>query len=271
MADPTSTGRRPLTIARIIGVLERGGAQLSALRLSAALRSEGFDTRLYAGDATDEGIALAAAFDVPVETFARDAHLQWVPSTDFAAWLRPRLADADLVHAHMFGAWWAAAAAVPDGVPLVASEHNAMTWPYGDHVAQARAAAGRLAAFFAHGPAARGFAESLGVPESRMLEGRSIVDGFDARPLPGLPSLRVTFAGRLHPEKGVDVLLEALALLPDPPTTLLLGDGPLRESLTARSRALGLSDRVLLPGWVRSPGSYISGANLHVVPSREEA
>src|SRR6476469_3538410 len=189
MADPTSTGRRPLTIARIIGVLERGGAQLSALRLSAALRSEGFDTRLYAGDATDEGIALAAAFDVPVETFARDAHLQWVPSTDFAAWLRPRLADADLVHAHMFGAWWAAAAAVPDGVPLVASEHNAMTWPYGDHVAQARAAAGR------------GFAESLGVPERRILEGRSIVDGFDARPLPGLPSLSVTFDERVHPEK----------------------------------------------------------------------
>ena len=87
-----------------------------------------------------------------------------------------------------------------------------------------------------------------------MREGRSIVDGFDARPLPGLPRLRVTFAGRLHPEKGVDVLLEALALLPDPPTTLLLGDGPLRESLTARSHALGLSDRVLLPGWVRSPG-----------------
>ncbi|GGN06081.1 hypothetical protein GCM10009721_37020 [Terrabacter tumescens] len=271
MADLTSAGRRPLTIARVIGVLERGGAQLSALRLSAALRSEGFDTRLYAGDATDEGIALAAAFDVPVETFARDAHLQWVPSTDFAQWLRPRLADADLVHAHMFGAWWAAAAVVPDGVPLVASEHNAMTWPYGDHVAQARAAAGRLAAFFAHGPAARGFAESLGVPQSRRLEGRSIVDGFDARPLPGLPSPRVTFAGRLHPEKGVDVLLEALALIPDPPVTLLLGDGPLRESLTARSRTLGLADRVLLPGWVRSPGSYISGASLHVVPSREEA
>ena len=87
----------------------------------------------------------------------------------------------------------------------------------------------------------------------------------------GLPSPRVTFAGRLHPAKGPDVLLEALAMLPDPPATLLLGDGPLRESLTARSIALGLADRVLLPGWVRSPGSYIAGASVHVVPSREEA
>ena len=271
MADGPSTSARPLTVARVIGVLERGGAQLSALRLSAALRSEGFVTRLYAGDATDEGIELAASFDIPVETFARDAHLQWVPSGDFAAWLRPRLAGADLVHAHMFGAWWAAAAAMPDEVPLVASEHNAVTWPYGDHVSQARAAVARISAFFAHGPAARAFADSLGVPAERLFEGRSIIEGFDARALPGLPSPRVTFAGRLHPEKGPDVLLEALALLRDPPATLLLGDGPLRESLTARSLALGLADRVHLPGWVRSPGSYIAGATVHVVPSREEA
>jgi glycosyltransferase involved in cell wall biosynthesis len=270
MADQPSTGSR-LNVVRVIGVLERGGAQLSALRLSVALRSHGIVTRLYAGDATAEGLALAAAFDVPAEAFAQQAHLQWVPSTDFAEWLRARLADAELVHAHMFGAWWAAAVAAPDGLPLVASEHNAVTWPYGDFVTEARAAVPRVAVFFTHGPAARTFADSLGVPAERLLEGRSIVEGFDARPPPGLPSPRVTFAGRLHPAKGPDVLLEALAMLPDPPATLLLGDGPLRESLTARSIALGLADRVLLPGWVRSPGSYIAGASVHVVPSREEA
>ena len=103
MADQPSTGSR-LTVVRVIGVLERGGAQLSALRLSVALRSHGIVTRLYAGDATAEGLALAAAFDVPAEAFAQQAHLQWVPSTDFAEWLRARLADAELVHAHMFGA-----------------------------------------------------------------------------------------------------------------------------------------------------------------------
>src|SRR5436305_14389640 len=32
-------------------------------------------------------------------------NLQWVPEPRFAAWLAPRLAAADLVHAHMFGAW----------------------------------------------------------------------------------------------------------------------------------------------------------------------
>jgi len=151
MADQPSTGSR-LNVVRVIGVLERGGAQLSALRLSFALRSHGIVTRLYAGDATAEGLALAAAFDVPAEAFAQQAHLQWVPSTDFAEWLRARLADAELVHAHMFGAWWAAAVAAPDGLPLVASEHNAVTWPYGDFVTAARAAVPRVTAFFTHGP-----------------------------------------------------------------------------------------------------------------------
>jgi hypothetical protein len=41
----------------------------------------------------------------------------------------PRLASADLVHAHMFGAWWAAAQVVPSRVPLVAGEHNAYNRP----------------------------------------------------------------------------------------------------------------------------------------------
>ena len=53
-------------------------------------------------------------------------------------WLTPRLADAPIVHAHMFGAWWAAGRAMPAGVPLVASEHNDLTWPAGG-------AAGRVA------------------------------------------------------------------------------------------------------------------------------
>ena len=46
----------------------------------------------------------------------------------FVAWLVPRLRDADVVHAHMLGAWWAAATAAPDDVPLIASEHNGYAW-----------------------------------------------------------------------------------------------------------------------------------------------
>lgn len=117
--------------------MEAGCAQLSALRLSFALRQHGIFTRcLLAGEATTTGLNLARRFGIPAYVFCEPNGLQWRPSTAFAAWPADRLADADLVHAHMshmFGAWWAAAQVVPDGVPPVASEHNVTTWPYGDY------------------------------------------------------------------------------------------------------------------------------------------
>jgi hypothetical protein len=50
-----------MRLVRVLGVLEPGGAQLSALRLSAALRRLGVVTTLLAGDATPAGLALACA------------------------------------------------------------------------------------------------------------------------------------------------------------------------------------------------------------------
>ena len=111
-----------LRVVRVLGVLEPGGAQLSALRLSAALREHGVATTLLAGDATPPGMALAARYGCPADAFrvselANPCSLQWTPEPAFADWLGPRLAPADLVHAHMVGAWWAAAQAVPPLVP----------------------------------------------------------------------------------------------------------------------------------------------------------
>jgi hypothetical protein len=51
-----------MTVVRVLGVLEAGGAQLSALWLSAALRRRGVATTLLAGDATPAGLALAARY-----------------------------------------------------------------------------------------------------------------------------------------------------------------------------------------------------------------
>ncbi|MBA2389335.1 MAG: glycosyltransferase [Geodermatophilaceae bacterium] len=266
-----------MDVVRVIGVLEEGGGQLSALRLSRGLRAHGIDTvRLLAGDATVGGVALARRYGVEVETFVdprsgQHLALQWRYSADFADWLAPRLAGADLVHAHMAGAWMAAATVVGRGVPLVASEHNAVTWPCGDLAGPAEAAATRIDAFFAHGPAARDFARSLGLSKAVLHEGCSAVEGLDATPLPGLSTPRLTYTGRLHWEKGPDILLEALALLRTPVCAYLIGNGPAAGHLAAQVRALGLSDSVHLIGWSPEPAAYVAGAAVHVVPSREEA
>jgi len=263
-------------VVRILGTLEPGGAQLSALWLSVALRRHGVATTLLAGDTTPAGLRLAARYGQPAdacrvsEVLPPDS-LQWTPAPWFAGWLSPRLVHADLVHAHMVGAWWAAARVLPPHVPLVASEHNQMSWPCGDHTPEARDAARRVGMFFAHGPAARAWAARIGLDDGRLRDGRSSVRGLSARPLPGLPSPRLTFAGRLRGDKAPDVLVEALALLHVPPPAYLVGDGPLRGDLIRLAAARGLESVVRLPGWSYEPGPYIAGASVHVVPSREES
>ncbi len=106
-----------MRVVRILGALEPGGAQLSALWLSVALRRHGIATTLLAGDATPSGLELAARYGLPADAYrvsevlAPDS-LQWTPAPEFADWLGPRLARAGLVDAQMVGAWWAAARAV---------------------------------------------------------------------------------------------------------------------------------------------------------------
>ena len=265
-----------MRVARILGTLEPGGAQLFALRLSAELRRHGVATTLLAGDATPSGLALAARYGLPADAYRvsdvlAPGSLQWTPAPDFAGWLGPRLAGADLVHAHMVGAWWAAARAVPPHVPLVASEHNQMSWPDGDHTPQAREAARRVDMFFAHGPMVRAWAAGIGLDDGRLRRGRSSVEGLPARPLLGLPSPRLTFAGRFREDKAPDVLVEALALVAAPPPAYLVGDGPQRGALIRLVRARGLEAVVHLPGWSYEPARYIAGSSVHVVPSREES
>jgi glycosyltransferase involved in cell wall biosynthesis len=258
-------------VVRVIAKLEPGGAQLSAFRLTRALEHHGIRCRFIAGDASPAGLRLARTHGIEVESFSEGLDLQWTPSERFAAWLAPRLRDADLVHAHMFGAWWAAARGLEAPVPLVASEHNAFTWPGSSHAGAARDALRRVDRFFAHGPAAGAYVRGLGLPVERLAAGASPVDGFASRPLADLPAPRIVYAGRLAPDKGPDLLLEALARISGPPPAYLVGSGVLESSLRERIIALGLTDIVQLPGWQLRPGRWIAGASAFVVPSREEA
>src|SRR3954453_594316 len=261
-----------MRLTRVIAKLERGGAQLGVLRVTGPLRRLGISTRVIAGYATREGRRQFAAAGLHAEVWPDGAAaLQYAPRLEFAEWLQPRLGDADVVHAHMFGGWWAAAHAVAPGTPLVASEHNALRWPSEPPAAELRSALLRVDLMFAHGPSTRALFADLGVGPDRLRSGASAIEGIDARPRRGLPSPRIVFAGRLHEEKGPDLLIEALALLPDPPPTLILGTGPFERPLRRLARDRRVDRRVRFCGWRPDAPRYIAGSSVCVVPSRHDA
>jgi glycosyltransferase involved in cell wall biosynthesis len=92
-------------------------------------------------------------------------------------------------------------------------------------------------------------------------------------PLAGPPT--VAFAGRLVPEKGVDVLLRAFARvagrLPDA-RLLVAGDGPERGRLDALAASLGLAERATFLGHLSRPDAEAAfgGAWVQAIPSTWE-
>jgi glycosyltransferase involved in cell wall biosynthesis len=81
------------------------------------------------------------------------------------------------------------------------------------------------------------------------------------------------FVGRLVAYKGVDVLLEAMRGVPA--VALLVGNGPQREALQQKAKALGLSDRVKFLGEVTDDelAALYHACDIFVLPSitRQEA
>lgn len=260
-----------MLIARVIAKLEPGGAQLSLLRVARALAGRGHETRLLVGFASEAGVELARAHGLEPELMRAGEDLQWRCDPAFAAWLEPRLKGPDLVHAHMFGAWWAAGHAAPPGVPLAASEHNDLAWPGESCWTEMAQVVGRVDRFYAHSPGARAGVLRAGMAEDRVVLGVSPVEGFGAQQRPGLPSPRILYTGRLAVDKGPDVLVEAVARMVAPPPVLMLGAGALEAKLRAQISEAGLRDVVRLHGWIADPAPWVSGASVQVCPSRDEA
>ena len=82
----------------------------------------------------------------------------------------------------------------------------------------------------------------------------------------------VSFVGRLVPDKGVDVLLDAVARMPGRVGALIVGEGPEEGALRAQARRLGLDDRVRFHGPLPMEGVAValSAGDVVAMPSRHE-
>lgn len=171
--------------------------------------------------------------------------------------LRALARDHDVVHAHGLRA----GALVPRG--SVVTWHNAQLTGSRLGAMLERVVARRAAVTLAASADLADRARALGARDVRLAPVSApdrVATGRD----PGLGHPLVLAIGRLHPQKGYDVLLRALPLLGDA-VVAVAGDGPLRSTLEAQApqvRWLGHRDDV---------ADLLAAADVVVLPSVWEA
>lgn len=179
----------------------------------------------------------------------------------------------DLVHAHFFLA--GLPAVLFQRRPVVVTEHWSVFLPEDPArlgpaaLLGARVAFGRAALVLPVSEALRRGIEAHGI-RARFRVVPNVVDTSLFRPGDG-PREGLLAVGLFYEAKGFDVLLAALARLPDKHLRLV-GDGPLRGALEAEAARLGVADRVELHGLgpKGEVAELMRRARLVVVPSRFE-
>ena len=269
-----------MRIAYVVNSLEGGGAALPLPAVLDRLRAEGAEVDLYAL-AERDGRATPALRDAgftpripPCSTVGRLRPALWLAHALGAR--RPDLIWTSLTHATVAGQMVGARL----GVPVVSWQHNAFLRPAnlrllrltsrltGLWVADSSAVAD-LTAVRLRLPreAVRVWPlfRAGGVPPARAPAAGSPPDGV----------WRVGALGRLHPNKGFDVLVRALALLArDDPAVLrgmsveVAGEGAERAALEAAAVRADVPCR--FPGFAAAPAEFLAGLQAYVQPSRAE-
>jgi glycosyltransferase involved in cell wall biosynthesis len=181
----------------------------------------------------------------------------------------------DLVHCHD---WMTALAGIALrsrlGVPLVLTVHLAQMSPLNLALENLGLTCADSVIVNSHGVAEEIAARGLAL--SRPVIIPNGVDLARFRPPPGPPAGRmILFVGRLVPQKGVDVLLRAFAVVLHrcPGLRLVIaGDGYQRLYLERLTRHLGLPPHVEYIGWQEGPAlaRLYQAAELVVIPSMYE-
>jgi glycosyltransferase involved in cell wall biosynthesis len=261
-----------MRIAYIINSVEGGGAALPVPAVADVLRRGGAEVRILALTRRD-GRAIApmeaSGLDVIVRDGGEKDHLEalrWLDRQITA--MRPTHLWTSLSRATLLGQL----AGARRGVPVVSWQHAAYLKPAN----LLRALQGLSRLWVGDSDAVtRLTAERLKVPSERLVQWpifRADPDAPQAIPWRPGDVLRIGTLGRLHPVKGYDVLIDALARLPTldvPIEVSIAGDGAEREALAGRAQALGVTS-IRLAGYTQDPRAYLAGLHLYLQPSRSE-
>ncbi|WP_433795027.1 glycosyltransferase [Actinoplanes sp. CA-252034] len=254
-----------MRVLHVISTLEPGGAE-SQLRL--LVRRTPYDSEVVT-------LGAAARLDVPVHRIpsGRDHDPGAVRR------LRRLMRDGryDLVHTHLHRACvQGRIAARLAGVPhIVATEHHlddpsSALYRLGERLGQVT---------IAPSPAAAGRLRSWGVPDRRIVTIPKAIDPAEFRFDPILRAAArarlgidagqpvIGSVGRLAPDRRVDLLIRAIAEVPDA-VLLLAGDGPARADLERLAEIVGVAGRVRFAGAVGHPRETLCALDVFASPDQ---
>ncbi len=267
-------------LAFCITELDPGGAERALTQIVTRLHARDWNCIVYSLSGSGELGPVLEAAGVPVVRLEADQRGRVAAVHMLRRELtkrRPALLQTFLFHANLAGRLAALGLRVPVVSGVRVAERDAPWRVRLDRMTQ------RLVTMnvcVSRGVAA--FLESAGFPAHKLHVSPNAVDGKhcqEAQPADlaeyGIPpGARVlTFIGRLHPQKRPGLLLEAVAplLRADPGLVLLMiGDGPLRETLVTEVAKLGLEEQVRMPGRVAETSGILKASAVLVLPSAWE-
>jgi len=280
---------RPPRVLLVVNSLGFGGTERMIERMTLHLTASG-QVRYTILSLEDEGPigARLRAAGVEVLALGHRGALRQVLGGALAIRRMIRAGSVDLVHTFLYRSHCAGRVArlgVSPRTPLVSSERclgdnrglltrqvNRLTSRWSDRVLVVSRAVGERTA------------QRDGVPRDRVAVVPNGIEAVESDPRSRARLRRVLrlggdealllYLGRLHREKGPDLLVTALEALqrrlPDGWRCVFIGDGPERGQVRAAVKTHGLADRVFLMGARSRVGPWIDACDALVVPSREE-
>lgn len=276
------TALRRVPVLQLLGP-STGGVRRHVVHLSGCLQERGWPVVVAGPDGVLDGLrALDRVVEVPPALAGRGlaGSLRRARSQ-----LQAAVAGAGLVHAHGLKAGWLAASVRPPA-PVVLTLHNVVLPGSG------RGVDGALRAFESALPARSAVTMVVSAEMARRFTGTSgahrvrVVAPVSPPPAPtgtvaetrarlgvGPDEPLVVCVGRLHPQKGLDVLLGATAALRRRRVEVrvaFVGQGPLEGRLRRQAAMLGVDGMVTFAGPSANAADELAAADVVVVPSRWE-
>ncbi len=270
-----------------------GGAEQVVISLARGLDKSCF--RPFIACLNDEGRFAEELKKEGIEVFS----LNKVKGIDFSVVLKLvkiiRENDIQIIHTHLWGAnFWGRFAANAAKVPVIVTEHNVDVWKTPFHFLIDRWLLGRTDRFIAVSETVRSFyARKLGVSKDRMkvvYNGIKITDYGRQTTEDRRKILKEEFGikegerviaviGRLVLQKGHAFFLDALSRSDldnrgrgrtSGYKVLIVGDGPLKNSLSSIVNSLSLDDKVIFTGFRKDVQEILGITDILVLPSSRE-